>query len=156
MQDLPGVLIGSTAERSGVAMRLMELYKRLSIVKFPKISIVIRKAFGFGLIVMGSASMGMDYISAWPNAQIGFMAANNAAEVLYRKQLAEVREKEGIDAGNELLPKFECEIARDNAPWTAAGRAYIHNVIKPEETRQANFNELFLAEGYRKNKYYKV
>lgn len=149
LQDLPGVLIGSSAERSGVAVKLMELYKRLSRVTAPKICIVLRKAFGFGWIVMGGAPMGMDYICAWPIAQIGFMAASNAVQVLHRKQIAEALESGGPEAASRLATELEADIARDNAPWTAAGRAYIHNVIKPEETRQAILDGLFLAQGYR-------
>ena len=149
LQDLPGVLIGSGAERSGVAVRLMELYRRLAKVTAPKITVVVRKAFGFGWVVMGGAPMGMDYIVAWPTAQIGFMAANNAAEVLYRKQLAAARETDGPEAAAHLAAEYEASLMRDNAPWTAAGMAYIHNIIKPEETRQAILDGLFLAEGYR-------
>lgn len=149
LQDLPGVLIGSGAERSGVAVRLMELYRRLAKATAPKVTVVVRKAFGFGWVVMGGAPMGMDYIVAWPTAQIGFMAANNAAEVLYRKQLAAARDADGPAAAAQLAAEYEASLMRDNAPWTAAGMAYIHNVIKPEETRQAILDGLFLAEGYR-------
>ncbi len=149
MQDLPGVLIGSGAERSAVAVRLMELYKRLARVTVPKICIVLRKAFGFGWVVMGGAPMGMDYICAWPIAQIGFMAANNAVQVLHRKKLEAVREREGPEAADALAAELEVELARDNAPWKAAAMGYIHNVIKPEETRQAIVHGLFLADGYR-------
>lgn len=152
MQDLPGVMIGSASERSGVAVRLMELYKRLSKVTVPKICIVLRKAYGFGWVVMGGAPMGMDYICAWPIAQIGFMAASNAAQIVHRKRLAQVREQEGAQAADELAAVLEGELARDNAPWKAAGMGYIHNIIKPEETRQAILDGLFLAEGYRPRK----
>jgi len=149
LQDLPGVLIGSAAERSGVAVKLMELYKRLSKATVPKVCVVLRKGFGFGWVVMGGSPMGMDYICTWPIAQIGFMAATNGVEVLHRKRLSEVRESEGDEAAKRLAAELESQLARDNAPWTAAGLGYIHNVIKPEETRQAILDGLFLAEGYR-------
>lgn len=149
LQDLPGVMIGSNAEKSGVAVRLMDLYRRLSKVKVPKITVVTRKAFGFGWVVMGGSPMGMDYIVAWATAQIGFMAAENAAAVVYRKQLEKARGEMDAEGFQKLKQQYEGELARDNAPWTAAGMAYIHDVIKPEETRQAIVNGLFLAEGYR-------
>jgi acetyl-CoA carboxylase carboxyltransferase component len=149
LQDLPGVLIGSAAERSGVAVRLMELYKRLAVVKVAKICVVLRKAFGFGWIVMGGAPMGMDYICAWPIAQIGFMAAGNGVEVLHHKRLAEKRARDGDEAARAMAQELQDQLERDNAPWTAVGRAYIHDVIRPEETRQAVLNGLFLGSGYR-------
>jgi len=149
LQDLPGVLIGSAAERSGVAVRLMELYKRLAKVTVPKICVVLRKAYGFGWVVMGGAPMGMDYICAWPIAQIGFMAAGNGVQVLHRKQLAAKLEAEGAEAATRLAAELEAQLTRDNAPWTAASLAYIHDVIKPEATRQAIVDGLFLADGYR-------
>lgn len=149
LQDLPGVLIGSAAERSAVAVRLMELYKRLAVVKVAKICVVLRKAFGFGWIVMGGAPMGMDYICAWPIAQIGFMAAGNGVEVLYHKRLAETRARDGDEAARQMAQELQDQLERDNAPWTAVGRGYIDDVIRPEETRQAILNGLFLGAGYR-------
>lgn len=149
LQDLPGVMIGATAERTAVAMRLMELYRSLARATVPKLTVIVRKAFGFGWVVMGGAPMGIDYICAWPTAQIGFMAAGSAVHVLHRKQLARVSESDGPEAAQRLAASLEAELARDNAPWTAASMAYIHNVIKPQETRQALLDGLFLAEGYR-------
>ncbi len=149
LQDLPGVMIGANAERTGVATRLMELYRRLAKATVPKLTVIVRKAFGFGWVVMGGAPMGIDYICAWPTAQIGFMAANNAAHVLHRKRLEQVRLEQGPEAAQRLVEELETQLARDNAPWTAAGLGYIHNVIKPQETRQALLDGLFLAEGYR-------
>ena len=70
-------------------------------------------------------------------------------QVLHRKQLDQVRASQGDAAARQTAEQLEADLARDNAPWTAAGRGYIHNVIKPQETRQALLDGLFLAEGYR-------
>jgi acetyl-CoA carboxylase carboxyltransferase component len=94
--------------------------------------------------------MGVDYICAWASAQMGFMAAANSAEILYRRRLEEVRKTEGEVAAARLIESIEKEIARDNAPWSAAAQAFIHDVIKPEETRQAVINGLFIASGYKR------
>ncbi len=149
LQDLPGVMIGSAAEKTAVAVRLMDLYRCLAKSSVPKLTVIVRKAFGFGWVVMGGAPMGIDYICAWSIAQIGFMSAASAAQVLHRKQLEQVAATEGPEAAQRLAASLEAEMARDNAPWTAAGMAYIHNVIKPQETRQALLDGLFIAEGYR-------
>ena len=149
LQDMPGVLIGSKSERSGVAVRLMELYRRLAKVSVPKICIVLRKAFGFGWVVMGGSPMGIDYICAWPNAQIGFMSASNGVQVLHRRQIAAAQEADGEAAARALAAELEREVGRDNAPWKAASLAYLHNVIHPQESRQAVIDGLFIADGYR-------
>lgn len=152
LQDLPGVMIGSAAERSGVAVRLMELFQRLENATTPKITVILRKAFGFGWVVMGGTPIGVDYICAWPNAQIGFMDATNASHVLYRKQIADEEFKNGREAALALSEKYMAEIERENEPWQAAGLAHIHNIIRPENTRNALLDGLFLAEGYRNQK----
>lgn len=149
LEDLPGVLIGTAAERSGIASRLMELFECLANVSVPRVTIILRKAFGFGLFVFGGPTMGADYVCAWPNAQIGFMAADNAVQVLYRRRLAETAEREGPEAAERLAKALTAEIERDNAPWRAAGLGYLDDVIRPEETRQAVVDGLFLASGYR-------
>ncbi|HEY6001409.1 MAG TPA: carboxyl transferase domain-containing protein [Anaeromyxobacter sp.] len=149
LEDLPGILIGTAAERSGVASRLMELFEALADVQVPRVTVILRKAFGFGLFVFGGPTMGSDYVCAWPNAQIGFMAAENAVRVLYRRRIAEAAEREGPEAAEHLARVLTTDIERDNAPWRAAALGYIHNVIRPEETRQAVIDGLFLASGYR-------
>ena len=73
--------------------------------------------------------MGTDYVVAWPNAEIGFMSADNAAQVTHFEQLSDLH--------------------RAFAPWTAATQSLIHNVIRPEETRQAVIDGLFIGRGYR-------
>jgi len=150
LQDLPGVMIGTAAEKTGVASRVMDLYRSLARVTVPRVSVVIRKAFGFGIFLMGGQGLGADYTAAWASAQIGFMAAGNGVQVLYRRRLAEVRERDGDEAASRLAAELEQGMARDNTPWTAAARDFLHNVIKPEETRRAIVDGLFVGTGYRR------
>jgi acetyl-CoA carboxylase carboxyltransferase component len=77
------------------------------------------------------------------------MAACNGVEVLHHKRLAEKRARDGDEAARAMAQELQDQLERDNAPWTAVGRAYIHDVIRPEETRQAVLNGLFLGSGYR-------
>ncbi|MFY9327886.1 MAG: carboxyl transferase domain-containing protein, partial [Georgfuchsia sp.] len=143
LQDLPGVIIGNAAERTGLAMRMMELFKRLAKARAPRVTVILRKAYGFGWMALGGTPMGVDYICAWAGAQIGFMAASNSAEILHRREILEVRQTQGEEAAARLIDEFESKLARDNAPWTAAAQVSLHDVIKPEETRQAIINGLF-------------
>ncbi len=128
LQDLPGVMIGPEAERTAVAPKLIAMFTAIARSPVPKVTIVLRKAFGFGYIAMGGPSMGTDYVVAWPNAEIGFMSADNAAPII----------KAPVE-----------DVHHAFAPWQAATQSHIHDVIRPDETRQAVIDGLFLGEGYR-------
>jgi methylmalonyl-CoA decarboxylase subunit alpha len=149
VQDLPGVMIGSVAERDGTPQRMADLYRRLAKAKVPKVTVIVRKAFGAGWFVMGGSPIGADYVCAWANAQMGFMAAPNSAGILHRRRIEETRMSLGESASADLASALESEMASDNAPWTAARLLYIHDVIRPEETREAVMKGLFIACGYR-------
>lgn len=149
LQDLPGTMIGSDAEKEGIAVWQMELYKSLAKVKVPRVSVIVRKASGFGWLSMGGGALGTDYICAWPNAKLMFMDAHNAAQLLYRKEIDAVREESGSQAVREFIEKKAAEIEDDSAPWGAAEKGYIHDVIKPDETRDAIARGLFVATGYK-------
>jgi acetyl-CoA carboxylase carboxyltransferase component len=115
----------------------------------PKVTVVLRKAFGFGYIAMAGPSMGTDYVVAWPNAEIGFMAAGNAVHVVHARRIAEVRERDGDAAAAALVAELEAETHHAFEPWQAATQSFIHDVIRPEETRRAVVDGLFVAGGYR-------
>lgn len=149
LQDLPGVLVGAEAERLGVAQRLLELFTAIARSPVPKVTVVLRKAFGFGYIVLGGAPMGTDYVVAWPNAEIGFMSADNAVQVVHHRRLTEVREREGAEAAQALALALEADMHSAFAPWRAASQSFIHDVIRPDETRRAVVAGLFVGTGYR-------
>jgi methylmalonyl-CoA decarboxylase subunit alpha len=148
LQDMPGLIIGEAAEKTGIALRMAELYRRVSKAKVPRVTVVIRKAYGAGAIILGGPSMGVDYCCMWASARFGFMAAANSVQVLHGRKLAAMRATEGDEAADAMAARLEEELGRDDAPWTAAELAYIHDVIKPEDTRQAVIRGLFLGEGY--------
>ncbi|WP_354698904.1 putative propionyl-CoA carboxylase beta chain 5 [Paraconexibacter sp. AEG42_29] len=148
LQDMPGVMIGIEAERLGVGQRLMGLFTAVARSPVPKVTIILRKAFGFGYIALGGPSMGTDYAVAWPNAEIGFMSAPNAVQVLYAKRIAAAREAGGDAAAQALAAELEAETHSHFAPWQAATQSFLHDVIQPEETRQAVVDGLFIGTGY--------
>jgi acetyl-CoA carboxylase carboxyltransferase component len=145
LQDMPGVMIGHEAERDAVAPKLIELYTAVARSKVPKVTVIVRKAFGFGYMTLGGPNMGTDYVVAWPNAEIGFMAADNAVRVVHAKRLAETPEAERAALAAEL----EVDMHNAFAPWRAATQSFIHDVIRPEDTRQAVIDGLFVGSGYR-------
>jgi acetyl-CoA carboxylase carboxyltransferase component len=148
LQDLPGVMIGVEAERLGVAQKLMGLFTAIARSPVPKVTVILRKAFGFGYIALGGPSMGTDYVVAWPNAEIGFMSADNAVQVVHHKRLAQTRAQEGEEAAGRLAAELEIEMHSAFAPWQAASKSFIHDVIQPQDTRRAVIDGLFIGTGY--------
>jgi acetyl-CoA carboxylase carboxyltransferase component len=149
LQDMPGVMIGVEAERLGVAQRLMELFASVARSPVPKVTVILRKAFGFGYIALGGPPMGTDYVVTWPNAEIGFMSADNAVQVLHGKRVAAARAADGEAAARALAAELEAQTHSAFAPWQAATQSFLHDVIRPEETRQAVVDGLFVGTGYR-------
>jgi acetyl-CoA carboxylase carboxyltransferase component len=148
LQDMPGVMIGLESERDGIARKLIALYTVIARSPVPKVTVIVRKAFGFGYMTLGGPNMGSDYVVAWPNAEIGFMAADNAVQVVHARRLSEARAEHGEEAAAELARELEPEMRGAFAPWAAATQSLIHDVIRPEETRQAVIDGLFLGRGY--------
>jgi len=149
LQDLPGVMIGLEAERTAVAPKLIAMFTAIARSRVPKVTVILRKAFGFGYIAMAGPSMGTDYVVAWPNAEIGFMSADNAVQVVHNKRLVQTRAQEGDAAARALAAELEVDMHSAFAPWQAATQSFIHDVIRPDETRQAVVDGLFIASGYR-------
>lgn len=149
LQDMPGVMIGLESERLGIARKLMDLYRIVARSPVPKVTVILRKAFGFGYMTLGGPNMGTDYVVAWPNAEIGFMAADNAVHVLHHKRIVRTRAEEGEDAARALAAELEVDVHSAFAPWQAAAQSLIHDVIRPQDTRQAVIDGLFVASGYR-------
>lgn len=142
LHDLPGVMIGRDAERRGLGKAIVDIMRRLSECTVPRISVVLRKSYGFGWTLMGGYPSGADYIVAWPNASIGFMAPATAVPVLYKRQL----EKEPSPAAaRELARTLAAELSSEFEPWWAAGRGSVHDVIRPEDTRTAILDGFFIG-----------
>lgn len=128
--DVPGFLPGTKQEWGGIIRRGAKLLYAYSEATVPKITLIMRKAYGGAYIAMNSRGMGADVVYAWPIAQIAVMGAEGAVDIIYKKQLKEAEGPKG------LKEKFVSEY-NDNfvSPYIAAARGYIDEVIYPEETR---------------------
>lgn len=149
LQDMPGVMIGEESERLAVGQKLIGLYTAVARSPVPKVTVILRKAFGFGYMALGGPSMGTDYVVAWPNAEIGFMAADNAVHVVHHRRLQAARAEGGEEAARALAAELEREMHSAFAPWRAASQSFLHDVIRPQDTRQAVIDGLFVGTGYR-------
>lgn len=136
LQDVPGLMIGTEAERSGILRGYEKLVTRLSRATVPKIAVVVRKAYGGGHIALGGRPVHPDLLLAWPTADMGFMAPDTGIRTVYRRRLDEVLESEGKEAHDALAAELEAEWATEAEPWEAAANIILDDVIEPETTRE--------------------
>ena len=97
----------------------------------PKVTVIVRKAYGGAYAAMGSKQLGADINFAWPTARIAVMGAESAVSILWRKQVEEAGEK-GPEVRKQLIDFYNATIP---TPWVAAERGYIDAVIEPADTR---------------------
>ena len=96
----------------------------------PKITVIMRKAYGGAYLAMCSKDMGADYVYAWPSAEIAVMGAEGAARVVYKKEIESAADPKAKEA--ELVKLYREKFA---SPYQAAENNMITDVIEPSETR---------------------
>jgi len=96
----------------------------------PKITVIIRKAYGGAYIVLGSKMMGTDITYAWPSAEIAVMGPEGATKILYRKQIDEAEDPEAEH--DRLVDEYRKKFLN---PYISAEAGYIDDIIEPKETR---------------------
>jgi propionyl-CoA carboxylase beta chain len=128
--DVPGFLPGTAQEHQGIIRRGAKLGFAYIEATVPKVTVIVRKAFGGGYAVMGSKELGADLSFAWPTAQIGVMGAASGVDLLCHRQLASSAGSEALRA--ELHARYEDTLL---TPYVAAERGCVDDVILPSETR---------------------
>jgi propionyl-CoA carboxylase beta chain len=131
LEDVPGFLPGTDQEHAGIIRHGAKLLFAYSEATVPRITVIIRKAYGGAFIVMNSKSLGGDFSFAWPTAEIAVMGPDGAVAILYRKELAE--SKNPAEMKKELVKKYRDKIAN---PFIADELGYIDEVIDPAVTRK--------------------
>lgn len=137
LQDVPGLMIGSDAERGGILAGYERVVARLARAKVPKIAVVVRKAYGGGHFALGGRPTHPDLILAWPTAEMGFMAPSTGIRTIHRRRLEATLETEGKEAHDLLVEELAADWARESEPWEAAAHYYLDDVIDPRRTREA-------------------
>lgn len=130
--DVPGFLPGIEQERGGIIRHGAKLLYSYASCTTPKITLIVRKAYGGSYLAMCSQEMGADYVFAWPCAEIAVMGAQGAVKLLYRKELAAASDAKA--KSQELIARYRAEVA---SPYMSAAKGYISDVIEPSETRSA-------------------
>lgn len=128
--DVPAFLPGTSQEHSGIIRHGAKVLYAYSEATVPKISVILRKAYGGAYIAMNSKEMGADLVYAWPIAEIAVMGADGAVNIAFKRKIKNAEDPEEM----RLQCKKEYEDRFLN-PYVAAARGYVNEVIKPEETR---------------------
>ncbi|MBB5850245.1 acyl-CoA carboxylase subunit beta [Amycolatopsis umgeniensis] len=132
LADVPGYLPGAEQERHGIIRRGAKLIYAYAEATVPKVTVVIRKAYGGGYAVMGSKHLGADVNLAWPTAEIAVMGAEGAVRVLHRRELAALPPEQRSAERGRLTEAYR---KRHSNPYLAAERGYVDQVIAPSQTR---------------------
>ncbi|MBA6437040.1 acyl-CoA carboxylase subunit beta [Streptomyces sp. GMR22] len=130
--DVPGFLPGVDQEHSGIIRHGAKLLYAYCNATVPRVSVVLRKAYGGAYIVMDSRSVGADIALAWPTNEIAVMGAEGAVDVVFRREIAAADDPEAIR--EQKIKEYRAELMH---PYYAAERGLIDNVIDPRATRSA-------------------
>ena len=128
--DVPGFMPGVNQEHQGIIRHGAKLIYAYAEATVPKISIILRKAYGGAYIVMNSKELRSDLNLAWPTAEIAVMGPEGAVNVISRKEISESKNPE--ETRNKLIDEYK---EKFSSPFLAASRGYIDDVIDPAETR---------------------
>ncbi|AJF67766.1 acyl-CoA carboxylase subunit beta [Streptomyces vietnamensis] len=128
--DVPGFLPGVDQEHDGIIRRGAKLLYAYCNATVPRISVVLRKAYGGAYIVMDSRSIGADIALAWPGNEIAVMGAEGAANVVFRREIAAADDPEAMR--RQKIDEYRDELVH---PYYAAERGLVDDVIDPRETR---------------------
>ncbi|MEE1758272.1 acyl-CoA carboxylase subunit beta [Streptomyces sp. SP18BB07] len=128
--DVPGFLPGVDQEHDGIIRHGAKLLYAYCNATVPRISVVLRKAYGGAYIVMDSRSIGTDLALAWPSNEIAVMGAEGAANVIFRREIAAADDPEAVRA--QKIEEYRSNLMH---PYYAAERGLVDEVIDPSETR---------------------
>jgi acetyl-CoA carboxylase carboxyltransferase component len=149
LQDVPGLMIGTEAERGGILGCYERLAAALARAQVPKVAVIVRKAYGGGHIALGGRPVKPDLLVAWPSAEMGFMAPDTGVRTVHRRRLDALEAEEGIEARDARAAELEAEWAAESQPWEAAANIILDDVIHPAETRQVIAEAIDFAWGTR-------
>lgn len=139
--DVPAFMPGSSQEHNGIIRHGAKLLYAFSEATVPKISIIMRKAYGGAYIAMNCKGLGADVVYAWPIAEIAVMGASGAVAVIGRKAIESAEDPDA--KRQELIDEYNEKFM---TPYVAAERGYVDEVILPAETREKLLSALHMLE----------
>jgi len=139
--DLPGYLPGIDQEHAGVIRHGAKVLYAYSEATVPKITLIMRKAYGGGYIAMCSHHLRADFVFAWPTAEIAVMGPEGAANIIFRREIMAAKDPEKLR--KEKVEEYKEKFAN---PYVAAAYGYVDAVIEPEETRTMIIHALEISD----------
>ncbi|MGI6357459.1 MAG: acyl-CoA carboxylase subunit beta [Bacillota bacterium] len=135
--DVPGYMPGLNQEYGGIIRHGAKLLYAYSEATVPKISLILRKAYGGAYLAMCSKALGADVVYAWPTAEIAVMGAEGAANIIFRDDI-----KKAEDPVATRAAKIEEYRTKFASPYVAASRGMVDDVIDPRDSRRMIINAL--------------
>ena len=129
--DVPAFMPGTAQEHKGIIRHGAKMLYAFSEATVPKISVIMRKAYGGAYIAMNSKNMGADIVYAWPGAEIAVMGAEGAVNIAFKRAINEAENKE--ETREHLVQEYKEKFMN---PYVAASRGFVTEVIKPDETKK--------------------
>jgi acetyl-CoA carboxylase carboxyltransferase component len=139
LMDVPGFMVGTKVEAAGIIRHGAKMLYAVANATVPKVTVVLRKAYGAGYYVMNGRAYEPDLIVAWPSAEISVMGAEGAVEIVMRKQVEEAEDPAAMKA--QLIAEYRKIID----VYRAASNFMIDDVIDPRETRPVVIKALEMA-----------
>lgn len=128
--DVPGYMPGKDQEHGGIIRHGAKMLYAYSESTVPKVTVILRKAYGGGYIGMSSSHLGTDQVFAWPSSELAVMGPKGAAAIIYRKEIKEADDPDSVK--KEKVEEYKERFAN---PYNAASKGYVDAVIEPSETR---------------------
>jgi acetyl-CoA carboxylase carboxyltransferase component len=147
LMDTPGFLPGTGQEYGGIIRHGAKMLYAYSEATVPKVTVITRKAYGGSYIAMCSKHLGADVVLGWPTAEIAVMGPSGAANIIFRKEIADAQDQEA--KRQEKIQTYSDTVAN---PYIAAARGYLDDVIQPSETRKRIISAYEMLSGKRESR----
>jgi acetyl-CoA carboxylase carboxyltransferase component len=138
--DLPGYLPGVDQEHAGVIRHGAKVLYAYSEATVPKLTVILRKAYGGGYIAMCSRHLGADFVFAWPTAEIAVMGPEGAANIIFKAEIAAAPDPD--EMRRQKVAEYTEKFAN---PYIAAANGHVDAVIEPRETRDYLIHALAIS-----------
>ena len=143
LQDVPGFMVGSKVEHAGIIRHGAKMLYAVSRATVPKVTVIVRKAYGAGYYVMCGRAYEPDLIVAWPSAEISVMGPEGAVNIIGRSAI------EASDDPDATREQMLAEIKKSIDPYIAAKNDLVDDIIDPRETRPTIVRGLRMAKDKR-------
>jgi acetyl-CoA carboxylase carboxyltransferase component len=144
--DVPGFLPGTDQEYGGIIRHGAKLIYAYAEATVPKVSVLLRKAYGGAYIVMSSKHLRGDINLSWPSAEIAVMGPDSAVDIIHKEKIAD--SKKPKQTREKLIENYK---NTHSSPYVAAGHGFLDDVINPDETREYLINSINMLQNKRAN-----